>query len=119
VKMKITQPSRVLDNTKKVLEDLYKLICGNITFGAGPGNSINNNTGGQNIAGAWVSVATPGVVNTEFAVTHNLGRVPTGYLVVHKSAACEVYDSSTAWSATQIFLKATVINVNLTIFILG
>jgi hypothetical protein len=117
--MKITQPSRIIDNTKKVLEDLYQLIRGNITFGTGPINNVNSNDESKNIAGAWAAATTPGVVNTEFVVTHNIGRVPTGFFVVHKSGACDVYDSGTAWTATQIFLKATVININLTIFILG
>lgn len=119
--MKITQPLRLGDtnNHHKVLDDLYRATRGNLSFGTGPSNLINNNDKSQNIAGAWASVTSPGTPNTEFAVTHNLGHVPTGFDVKRKSASCDIYDGTTAWTDTQIFLKATVASVSLTLFILG
>ena len=56
-----------------------------------------------------VAVTCPTSANTEFIVRHELGRVPIGVLVMHKDRAVDVYDSrSDAWTATSIFLKATV-----------
>lgn len=117
--MKIRQPFRHLNNQHEVLDDLYKATRGNLSFGTGPGNLINKNDQSQNIAGAWALVTAPATPNTEFAVNHNLGVIPTGFDVKNKSASCDVYASTTAWTKTQIFLKATVASVSLTLFVLG
>lgn len=45
--------------------------------------------------------------NTEVQVQHNLGRVPTGYLVFKLSAAAIVYDGSTANTETNAFLRGS------------
>lgn len=52
-----------------------------------------------------VSHATPG---TEFATTHALGKVPTGYIVVGQTAAGNVYDGATANTNTTLYLKSDV-----------
>lgn len=119
--MKIRKPMRqgVSNNHHDVLDDIYKATRGNLTFGTGPNNLINKNDQSQNIAGAWALVTAPVAPNTEFAVTHNLGKIPTGFDVKNKTAACDVYAGTTAWTTTQIFIKATVASVSLTLFILG
>jgi hypothetical protein len=43
---------------------------------------------------------------TETRVRHGLGYVPRGYVVVKRSAAQHIYDGTTAWTDTDLFLLA-------------
>jgi hypothetical protein len=95
---------------KRVWEQTARVINGGISFGAG--------TTKDNIDGAWVAVANTGAANTNFTVTHNLGRVPVGYLVMTKDRAVDVYTGTIAATNTQLTLKASVANAVVTLFIL-
>lgn len=61
--------------------------------------------------------ATPGVANTEFTITHNLGYIPTGFLVVSIDQAAIVYKGVTAWTATAISLKCNQATANVVVFV--
>lgn len=115
-------PPQLSENANKPLTKLWRVlqqywqrlaitVNGNIEFG-------NPTSGPANIRGNWVSVVTPGAANTDFTVTHNLGRAVVGYIVMTKSAACDVYTSPTANAnpTTQFILRATATTVTLTIF---
>ena len=90
-------------------EEIARALNGRIGFGDG--------TDSENIEGTWVSVTTPGTPNTDFTVTHGLGRLPVGYLVMSKAAAVDVFDGSVAATISQITLKATVGSVAIKLFI--
>lgn len=95
------------------IERTARIVNGNIEFG-------NPTSGPANIRGAWVTVTTPGVANTDFTITHNLGRAAVGYLIVAKTAACDVYTSPTVNNnpTTNLILRASATGVNLTIFVI-
>ncbi len=68
---------------------------------------LNNGLGlVDNFAGKNVS-ATFSVANTDTALVHGLGRVPTGYIVSRRSASMNVYDGATAWTSNVIYLKSS------------
>jgi len=98
---------------RNVYNRIQTAVNGNIEFG-------NSTSGAGNIRGTWVTVATPGAANTDFTITHNLGKPATGYIVMTKNAACDVYTSPTANPnpTTQLILRATGSTVNLTIFVI-
>lgn len=57
------------------------------------------------------SLTSHAVADTEDTVAHTLGRVPTGYLVLHRSKAGVLYQgpaTGTAWTATAIYVKSNV-----------
>jgi hypothetical protein len=54
---------------------------------------------------SFTSSATPDAENT---VTHTLGKIPTGYIVYSRNKAAVLYDGTTAWSTTSIYLKSNV-----------
>jgi len=54
-----------------------------------------------------LSTADTGTADTEFAVTHHLGRIPAGFLVTRIDKAGTVYDSATPWTNTTIYLKCS------------
>jgi hypothetical protein len=121
--MKIIRPetSAIQDmNHKRFIEDLYKLSNRGISFGRAV--QYHNNTqvdpnADQNIEGVSAEIANTGAANILFAVTHNLGRVPLFYDVKYMSDATIIYDSGTAWTKTQIFLKSTTANVKIRLWI--
>jgi len=91
-------------------EQLVGIVNGRISFGDGDLP--------DNIDGVWVEATTPTPADTNFTVVHNLGRLPVGYIVVKKSAACDVYDGSVAATETEMTLKATVAGVTVLLFTL-
>lgn len=54
-----------------------------------------------------IEAITPSTTGNVFAVTHGLGRVPQGFIVVYKSGACDVYDSGAPWDDNAMYLRAT------------
>jgi len=65
-----------------------------------------------------LSVADTGNANTEFSVTHHLGRVPNGYILTKSNLACNIYDSGTTWTTDLIYLKCDTANavIEVTVF---
>jgi len=63
------------------------------------------------------TVADTGLANTEFTIAHGLKRIPSGYLIVNQDKAATVYASGTAWTVTNIYLKASAANVALGIVV--
>lgn len=94
-------------------DEIQRIINGNLGIGSptGPDNgNLNGNWSGS-------PFATPGAPDTEFAVTHNLNRIPVGYWVVRQDKAASFYDSGTAWTTTKIFLKCSVATVTISIYV--
>lgn len=53
-----------------------------------------------------ISVTSHASTGTEFSVAHDLGKVPTGYIVYGQSIAGTVYDGSTSNTTTTLYLKS-------------
>lgn len=98
-----------VDSLAKLYRIISLIINGKIEFGDGV--SLNN------IAGSWINVVTPPAPNTDFVVTHLLGHLPSGYLVMQKSASVDVYTGSVAADNKTLTLRATVGNVTIRLFV--
>lgn len=111
--LQITRGDKIWNRFRNVYNIIQKAMNGNIEFG-------NPTSGPANINGVWVTVTTPGAANTDFTITHNLGRAAVGYIIMTKNAACDVYTSPTANPnpTTQLILRATGTTVALTIFVI-
>ena len=112
----------VIEPTKKSLETFMQMIKGiyqdfsrafNGNIGFGDGTNLDN------ISGSWINVTAPAVANTDFTVNHNLGRIPSGYWVMQKDRACDVYTGSIAATVTQLTLRSTVASAVIRLFIIG
>lgn len=68
--------------------------------------------------GLEYSVTTPATPDTDFVIEHQLGRVVESWLVVHKSAACDLYLSPTAQTDSRLILRATVASVVIRVVLL-
>ena len=100
------------DNIIAIQRQHARVLAGNVSFG----NGSNQNTE-QNISGVWASGTTDPTPGTEFAVDHVLGRMPVGFDVKRINAAGSIYDSGTAWTDTQIFVKSDAASATFSLFI--
>lgn|SRR5574337_1250647 len=91
---------------QKAWQVLSVIINGRLSFGDG--------TTPCNLDGVWVTAITNTV---EFTVTHNLGRVPVGFLAVKKSAAVDLYAGVTTWTKNDIHLVGTAVGVSVLLFV--
>lgn len=57
---------------------------------------------------SFTSSATPDAENT---VAHGLGKMPTGFLVYSLDKGAVVYNSGSAWTTTDAFLKVNTASV--------
>src|SRR5580765_8075883 len=101
--------------SSRELVDLLTQIVRAVNLGIEFGDAKNKVS--VNINGAWVTGITPNPINTDFSLTHNLGRVPTGWIPVWTDGYVNFKIGVGAWTAKQIFLQANTINVNYRIFI--
>lgn len=71
-----------------------------------------------NIDGVWVAYTSNGTADTEDTVAHNLGRVPVGFFVGLPDKSAIIYESGTAATTTNIFLKSSAVTtaVNILVF---
>lgn len=100
--------------------NISKAVNGGIDFGSstqtnqGPGTAYSGNMNGQ-----WANVTAPGSANTEFAIPHNLNRIPSFYFS-NANVNCVVYqlpNTGTAWTATNIYVKCSAASAILRVFI--
>lgn len=101
-----------INNVISIIRQHARVMGGNISYG----NVTNDNTA-QNINGVWATGTTPSTPGSAFTVSHVLGRVPVGFHVVRINSAGIIYDSGTAWTSTEIFLKSNAASATFTLFI--
>jgi hypothetical protein len=96
---------------KNIYQNFSQAFNGHVGYGDG--------TNSDNIDGTWINVVAPAAPNTDFTVNHNLGRPSSGYWVMQKDRACDVYTGSVAGTTTQLTLRASVASAVLRLFIVG
>lgn len=104
-----------LQSLAKWLDNVAQVINGNVSFG-----STTSNTDDETNIEGWKATGTsPAMADTEFAVSHNLGRTPFGFIVLSVSKNATLYQdpAGTAWDATTVYLKASAASVAYVIFI--
>lgn len=95
---------------------VFTCLQGRVRFG--PGTSGN---AGENVYGAFLTIVTNAIANTETTFTHNMGSIPVGYLVIGQDKAGSLFQlaaTGTAWTATTISLKCSVATVTFNLFLL-
>lgn len=101
---------------------VQEAVNGGITFGV-PSTQLINGTNQtvpqhcENIDGVLVVVNDTGLANTEFAVIHNLNRIPQLLDVKRINANSIIFDSGTPWTTTKIFLKCPGAHLKVTLHI--
>ena len=90
-------------------------INGNLSFG---NISASEPTG--NLKTEMLTGTTPATVNTAFTLTHTLGKIPNGAILIQSNVAATIYGDMTdnAWTTTTITLLCTVASVNYVILVI-
>jgi len=96
----------------KDLNTIFTCLQGSVRFG--PATSGND---GENIFGQWKTITTAGA-DTEVVVPHTCGCIPIGYLVTKINKGAVIYESGTAWTSTNIYIKCSAATATVTLFLL-
>jgi len=81
--------------TSITLDQIESILNGGITFL-------------DNFQASIVNVSFT-MANTEMQISHTLGRVPSGYILINASAAMIIYNGGSANTANDIFLKSSAV----------
>lgn len=98
------------------LRNLFLMMSGRIRFGDGTDGEL-----GENMSGEFQRFTSDSSANTEFSVTHRLGAVPIGYIVLGQDKAGSLYQLSgtgTTWTSSTIYLKCDVASVEFLVFLI-
>ena len=71
----------------------------------------------DNLRGDFVEYTTNATPDTEDEVSHNLKTIPTGYIVVKKNKACDIYTGTTDWASSKVYLKCSVASATVKIYL--
>lgn len=72
----------------------------------------------DNFRSVFASVSDSGTANTEFILTHKLGRVPEGFIITDLTVQSTIISSSKSlWTTTEMRLKCSAANVGFTILV--
>lgn len=97
-------------NARRVSDRVRDILNGNVSYGGDANNTgfaIGPATNEGNTDSKHINVQAP-TAGTEFAVVHNLNRIPVGFRVANRNNNGNCFDSGTPWTTTQIFLKCDV-----------
>ncbi len=108
-----SEPNDPLSAIDNDLTNLFLLSQGRVRFGTG-----SDGDRGENISGEFQVYTSNGSADTEDTIAHGIGAVPIGYIVLNQDKGSNVYDSGTAWTSTNIYLKQTGTSVVTTLFLL-
>jgi hypothetical protein len=114
-----------------VVETVTKQFGGHIGFGNANGlafgtastNTVANQDQTKNLDG-WIATGVSAGAGVAFTVTHNLPRIPIGFIMIRQDAPDILFDSGVAWTAATpstlgtISLKANNGGNRYTIFII-
>jgi len=93
----------------EILRGVGRLFDGRISFGDGANK--------ENLDIEFKNVTSHATANTEFSVSHSLGRLPGGYMVVKRDKAATVYDGITSWTDSAIYLRCNASSTSLRLII--
>lgn len=119
--MRITPPMQIegLEHSFWQKQRAFNTLQATNASDRGQSTDTDDTTYQGNQYGNWRNVTAPAVANTEFAIPHNLGRVPTwyDYNIDRAGILYQLPDTLTPWTTTNIYLKCSVASAKLRIFI--
>lgn len=102
---------QTLLDLESYLLEFVRINDGNLGFGDG--------TDPDNLIGKWLTYTTNAIADTEDTLTHDLGMVPVGFIVMEPPNGGFIYKGTTAWTTSQIFLKCSAANKTAKIFVVA
>lgn len=100
----------------KDVENLCLLPQGRIRFGTST-TKTGTNLRGENLSGEFITFQASNST-TNFGITHYLGAIPQGWIVISQSGPGTLYAGSTANTTSTAYFMSTTSATNYTIFLL-
>lgn len=97
------------------INKLFVCLQGRVSFGTGV-----SGIDGMNIEGTWRTYTSNATPNTEDTISHTVGSIPLGYIVVSQDKAGSIFQQAgtgTAWTSTNIYVKCSVASVTFLLFL--
>lgn len=104
-------PKKLLEVLPQFLRQLERLFSANIGFGDG--------TDLENIQGKWIDYSSNGVANTDDSVTHDMGVIPVGFIVMVPPLQGAINRGSVAWTTTTVSLRCSAATQTAKIFLIA
>lgn len=119
----VTPPNQIVgtESRQSLLNRILGIalvVNGGLDLGTSTQTTPQTYTG--NISGQWANVTAPATPNTQFAIPHTLGRIPSFYWW-NSDRACRVFqlpNTGTAWTLNNIYLACDTASAVLRIFML-
>jgi len=102
------------DELNFLLDRIILNLTGRVSFADG---EISDGEDGENLDCQFRLITDSGAANVEFAVTHTLGRIPVGYTVIKNDSNGVIYDGTSTWTTTTIYLRSSAANASMTIML--
>jgi hypothetical protein len=109
---KLSKPEDYLKSIDSDLTNLFLLAKGRVRFGA-----TTDNARGENISGEFQTFTTADA-DSQGSITHTLGSVPIGIIVLGQNKAGSLYSGTTANSSTTVYYRCDVSAVTFTTFLI-
>lgn len=109
-------PDQILVDVDRDLKSLFDLSYGRVRFGGG-----GDGDRGENMSGEFQQFTSHAVAGTEFSVSHTIGAVPIGRIILWQNLAGHLFQgptTGTAWTATTVYFKSDVASVTFLVFLL-
>jgi len=98
------------------VQDLVNALTARLRVG-----DVQDGFRSENFSGEIQVFTSSGVADTEFSVTHTLGFIPTGRIILYQDKAGSLYQgpaTGTAWTDTTVYFKCDVASVTFAILLL-
>jgi hypothetical protein len=107
--VKAENPDPYWMQLRRIYEQVAKAFNGRVSLGILQQQIGGTTLPADNLDAVSVLQTVNVAANTDFALTHNLSRIPTGYIVTGASAnyGC-IYTGVTAWTTALIYLRFSV-----------
>mgnify|MGYP001559550796 CR=1 FL=1 len=108
-----TQNAEFLYNDQ--LRELYWALL-NLSLTQRDG-AIQNNDKVGNLDAVYIVFTSNGTANTEDTIAHKLGRTPISYIPTRQDKSATLYDGTTTFTSTNIYLKSSAATVAWTVIV--
>ena len=105
----------------KWFQRMLSVLCesfGSVSRGINGGLGFGDGVDIDNMVGKWITYTTNGVANTEDTIVHDMGVVPIGFLVMIPPESGTINKGTTAWTASNIYLKCSAASQTAKLFLL-
>ncbi len=95
------------ESVRKQIQEILERVSLGSTAGVKAGN----------FDGQWIQFTSSGTPDAENTVAHSLNRIPTGYIVGQRNKGAVLYNGSSTWTSSNIYLKCNVATTVFRIFV--